>query len=308
MRPETYVLAGTGSTSQSYIRKIGYGIHHTRVIRFDGSPLPRFELVRNRYWGQTILEPVRQAIINADTMSQAVASLMHELNLDILSVNGLSSALAAGQEDAIMQRYQVYQTLKSLYHLVIVDSEEQFQNRTVPFSGIENLIEQFYTIVSGATDIPYTRLVGTAPKGMNATGDGDLRNYYDMIRSKQHSELANPLRTLDQIVYRSLFGTAPSETFNYTFNSLWQEEPESKAKRQKLEADRDAVYVAMGAVSEAIVVKELKEKRTYDNITDEYVKEIERAVEAGEFDAETEDPTAEEGQEGGVDATRSAKA
>jgi len=38
-------------------------------------------------------------------------------------------------------------------------------------------------LASGAADIPMTRLLGQSPAGMNATGDGDMRNYYDRIEA-----------------------------------------------------------------------------------------------------------------------------
>jgi uncharacterized protein len=41
----------------------------------------------------------------------------------------------------------------------------------------------FRKIVSGAADIPVTRLLGQSPAGMNATGTSDMKNYHDRIQS-----------------------------------------------------------------------------------------------------------------------------
>ena len=53
------------------------------------------------------------------------------------------------------------------------------------FDGIKDMHEAFMTEVAGAAEIPVTKLFGRSPDGMNATGEADMRNYYERIASLQ---------------------------------------------------------------------------------------------------------------------------
>ncbi|MFP3681974.1 DUF1073 domain-containing protein, partial [Pseudomonas sp. SIMBA_041] len=60
--------------------------------------------------------------------------------------------------------------------------------------------------ISGASEIPVTRLFGRSPAGMNATGESDLQNYYEVVQQQQESTLGPILDKLLPIICMSEFG------------------------------------------------------------------------------------------------------
>ncbi|MFQ8761936.1 MAG: anti-CBASS protein Acb1 family protein [Intestinimonas sp.] len=50
--------------------------------------------------------------------------------------------------------------------------------------------------LSGASRIPVTKLFGRSPAGMNATGESDLRNYYDYVDTLREAKLRPILEKL----------------------------------------------------------------------------------------------------------------
>ncbi len=265
-----YLLPDFYSLSSATERKV----HHSRIIRFDGEPLPRREFERNRYWGESILEVVYNEMKRATTVADSTVALMHELNLDMISIEGLSNALSAGQEAQIKNRLEAHTLAKSMFNTVIMDSTETFSNRTMPVAGMDALVQLFYNLLAGAADIPVTRLMGTSPDGMNATGEGDLRNYYDMISSKQETRLAPQLHKFDMIMAKSLFGDLPDD-LSFSFNPLWQESSQDRADRTLKEAQRDTIYLQDNVITEDIVAKQLVQEGTYSNITPEFIEQLE---------------------------------
>lgn len=253
-------------------------IHHTRLVRFIGKPYARYERIRHRYWGMSAIQAVRRTLIEAETGVAACASLLHEMNMDIISVKNLSQAMAAGQEAQIRDRMALYHSLKSIWNVVVVDSDEQVNSRQLSLSGMDRLLEQFYKIVSGACDIPYTRLMGQSAAGFNATGESDSRNYYDMLHNEQEMQLRPALTAIDEMICRSLWGK-PVEDFRSEFNPLWQETAAEKAARQKVMADRDKIYLDSTVLAPSIVAKQLRQDGVYDNISDEYLEDLEEAEE-----------------------------
>lgn len=66
-----------------------------------------------------------------------------------------------------------------------------------------------------------TRLFGRSPAGMNATGESDLTNYYDMVASIQKTDVSRSMYTLDEVLIRSALGSRPDDLF-MTWRPLWQ--------------------------------------------------------------------------------------
>lgn len=277
--PESYILA------ESSVR-----IHHTRVLRFNGEKLPYFSWLRNGMWDDSVLQHIMDSLMNCDTATQAVATMMFESNVDVVTSEGLADVLARKDGESILtKRFQVAALLKSFNRMLLLDGTESYEKKQNSFANLDKVVQQFMIDVSGAADIPVTRLFGQSPAGLNATGDGDIRNYYDMISSKQESELRPQLEYLYEVLVRSELGHMPDD-FRFDFNSLWQVSDTEQAAVETARAQRDQIYVQLGLVPDAVVAKELKERGTYRNLTDEDIKLIE----------ELSHPMDENGQIGGV--------
>lgn len=275
----------------------GQRIHRTRVVRLSGQHLPYNAAKQQNFWDDSVLQRVYDAVLNVDTVFASVASMFFEANVDVITTEGLSDLLATphGQKKVI-SRYATAAMMKSFNKLLLLDASETYDKKQNSFASIHDVIEKFMVFVSGAADIPVTRLFGTSATGMNATGDNDIRNYYDHLSSKQNTELRPALRYIDEIMLRSEYGSMP-EDYDFEFNPLWQMSDKEKSEVEKLRADRDNVYVAMGVVSELTVARQLMQDGTYP-LTKEDLDDLEDKLE--EMENETAlptDPAAPAGEE-----------
>lgn len=259
--PEAYTLVEAGTA-----------IHHSRIIRFNGQKLPHYAWLKNNMWDDSELQHVLDSIMNCDTATNSVASMLFEANVDVIKTEGLGDLLATKDGEAkVMKRFQTAALLKSFNRTLILDGTESYEKKSNNFSGLNLIIQQFMQDVSGAADIPMTRLFGQSAGGLNATGNNDIRNYYDMLQAKQESELRPQLERLDAIMVRSELGQMPDD-YRFEFNSLWQMSDTEKATIEKTRADRDKLYLDMGVVDEGVIAADLKEAGTYANLTDEHVE------------------------------------
>lgn len=262
--PDSYVLAE--STVQ---------VHHTRVLRFNGEKLPYFAWLRNAMWDDSVLQHVMDSLMNCDTTTQAIATMMFESNVDVVKSEGLADVLARKDGEAVLtKRFQVAAMLKSFNRMLLLDGTESYEKKQNSFANLDKVIQQFMIDVSGAADIPMTRLFGQSAAGLNATGDNDVRNYYDMVSAKQEAELRPQLEYLYEVLVRSELGHMP-EDFRFDFNPLWQLSETEQATVEKTRAERDQVYLNAGVVTEALVARELKERGTYRNMTDDDIELVE---------------------------------
>lgn len=259
--PEYYMLA------ESSVR-----VHHSRVLRFNGQKLPYFAWRSNAMWDDSELQHVLDSLTNCDTATRGIATMLFEANVDVVKAEGLADVLARKDGEAILtKRFQIAGMLKSFNRMLLLDGTESYEKKSNSFANLDKIVQQFMVDVSGAADIPMTRLFGQAAGGLNATGDNDVRNYYDMVSGKQETEVRPQLEYLDEVLVRSTLGFMPDD-YRFDFNSLWQVSDTEQATIEKTRADRDVAYLSAGVVTEGVVARDLKERGTYRNLTDEDVE------------------------------------
>ena len=237
-------------------------IHHSHFIKFTGAKLPRRERIMLQGWGDSYLRKSFDDIKDIVASKDGIAELMQMANVDVITREGLAEDLATDQEDKIMKRYQLFDSMKSIINTALLDGEEKLDRLTLNLSGVAPVLETMMTWISGAAEIPSTRLFGRSPAGLNSTGDSDLQNYYNSIRSQQNSQLTKALQPLDEIIVRSALGTMPDD-FNYAWNALSQPTDKEQAETRKLDADTDIAYLDNGVIGRAQIMRKLEAKETY---------------------------------------------
>ena len=104
-------------------------------------------------------------------------------------------------------------TAKGVKGDLFLDKEEEFEQKTAIFGTFPEVLMAFLQIVSGAADIPAARLLGQSPAGMNATGESDLRNYYDRLQAMQEVEMTPAMMRLDECIIRSGTGLRDDDIY-----------------------------------------------------------------------------------------------
>lgn len=108
----------------------------------------------------------------------------------------------------------------------------------------------FYLLVSAKTDIPYTELMGKSAEGMNATGSGDRRKWYDKCRSIQESVKDNLL-----VMYGIIAGMNDGQFVKFTdfaFNPLEEATEKELAENIKAYTEAASALVNLGAKQEEV--------------------------------------------------------
>lgn len=221
-------------------------IHRSRFVIFDGYDVPRLAREANQGWGASVFQAIRTALVHAAASAANAAAMTEEAKLDVITKQGLTNSLADPEgERRLINRFVVAGQMKSIINTLLLDADETFDRKQLSFAGLPELIATHLEILAGVADIPVTKLLGTAPKGMNATGESDTRNYYDSIRAKQTTRLGPTLRPLDEALIRHTLGRRP-RGIAYEWAPLWQPTPAELADIADKRAKVDKVYAAMG--------------------------------------------------------------
>ena len=161
-----------------------YKVHHSRLLRFTWDDLPYWESQAEQQWGASVIESIFDELKKRDNVSWNIAQLTFMTSLRVLKMADMGQMLSATDEQTKAELYRTIQAqnwLMSNMGLQIIDAGNDMQSHQYTFGGISDTYKQFMMDVAGAARIPATKLFGRSPEGMNATGESDLRNYYDMI-------------------------------------------------------------------------------------------------------------------------------
>lgn len=229
-------------------------VHPSRMIRFIGADILDDQYSINDGWGDSILQIAYDAVMNASSVQQHVAALIPEAKTDVIYIPGLSGFLAnPTTTQRLTDRFTYANTIKSMFNMVLLegngaDDGEKWEQKQINFAQLPELMQVFLQVASGAADIPVTRLLGQSPSGMNATGDSDIRNYYDNISARQRQELAPALHRLDEVIIRSALGKR-DEAIYYKWAPLWGMSEKEKADVFKTKADAARTIAGTGGMS-----------------------------------------------------------
>jgi len=261
-------------------------IHHSRVLRFNGVMLPFNEFRRNNYCGDSVLDRLYDDMINLSTVTTGAASMVYETNVDIVKVKGLMGLLMTAEGESLLRkRFTLAGLMKSFNNMLLLDSEEDFNTKTNTFGGLPDLLDRYMLLLAAGSDIPATRLLGESASGFNATGEGDMKNYYDMVSSAQQTVYKPLLDYFDRVMAAGL-GIDPDADMEYEFNPLFQMTQKETSDIQFQNAQRDQIYLTNGVITETIVAQELMQDGVYSNVTEDYIEELENAVELANEAAE----------------------
>ena len=230
-------------------------IHPSRVACFIGAAVPDVETAGSTTWGDSILEAVGQALKAAEATAQNVADMTHEAKIDVLKVPNLM-AMAADPDysSRFQKRTALVMLAKSMNNTLLLDGEEEWEAKQLSFATLPDVIDRQFQIAAGAADIPYTRLMGASPGGLQSTGRGEEKDYANRIRSGQELELRPAMATLDECLIWSALGKRPKE-IHYTWSELFQMDEKDRADINLKNAQAFQIDVNSGLIPDSAMAK-----------------------------------------------------
>ena len=235
-------------------------LHHSRVLRFIGRELPRMEAVRENYWGASEMEHIWDELQKRSAASANIAQLIFQANITTLKMSDFGELLNSGtpeQRRGLEDAMGLENRFRTSFGLQLLSRDDTLENHAYSFTGLSEIYEQFMMDMAGAAEIPATRLFGRSPQGMNATGESDLRNYYDMIASLQERQLRPALEKLLPVMAVSCWGCIPPD-LEFVFEPVMTASPMERAELAgKLSLDVISAYRA-GLLTREQALRELK--------------------------------------------------
>lgn len=283
----------------------GLVIHHSRCIRFDGLKLPYFRRAIYQMWGASVIERLWDRLLAFDSATMGAAQLVFKAHLKTLSVENYRNLVANGGKmfEGFVSQVDHMRQFQNTDAISVIDAKDKFETHTYNFAGLDDILMQFGQQLGGALEMPMTRLFGQSPAGLNSTGEGDLRTYYDNTAKKQNTTLRRPVTIIFDVLARSVLGAPLPDGFTFNFTPLWQLAGKDKAEAGKVTTEAISTAYDKGLITQKVGMQELRassrETGLFSNITD---ADIDAAEDTIPDPVETEDETPDPSEPGAEDA------
>lgn len=196
----------------------GQKIHESRIIRLRGKKAPSYVGDTLRGWGMSEGERMIRDINLYLKTQDVLYEILDESKVDIYKIKGLANKLlTTGGTSSIQTRIQAANEIKNYVNALVLDSEEDFEQKTMTFGGVAEVMRENRINVASALRMPMTKLFGLSASGFN-TGESDLENYNSNVESEIRRPLKTIVKKLLNIGFMNIFGYTP--TFKISFPAL----------------------------------------------------------------------------------------
>jgi len=232
-------------------------VHYSRFIRFCQPYVDTQTLLMRQGFGPSILEGLIQSIQAYETGHDSASTLLYDFSAGVLTIPGLSAAMAAVTEtntdgiDLISARLKVMSRLRSVHKSVVLDGggnnrpAETFQRITTPLTGMPDILDRLAQRVSAVSQIPISILFGVGATGLLNNGSESTRAYNSYVESLQTSQLRPAIEQLATI----LFSRVEPENWDVVFAPLYTPTAKELADAYLTTAQGDEKYLNTGCLT-----------------------------------------------------------
>lgn len=212
----------------------GKRINGTRTLIMKGKKAPSFIRPRLRGWGMSIIERVVRSYNQFLKNEEVIYELMDESKIDVYKFKGFNTSLATkGGTADIQKKALLTNQLKSFTSSVVMDMDDEYQQKQVTFSGIAAVIQQIRQGICSDLRMSMTKLFGQSTGGFSE-GEGETENYNSMIESEVRTPSKPVIIGVLKLACQSLFGINPTDIkIKYPSLRVLNSEQEESAKNAK---------------------------------------------------------------------------
>lgn len=272
---------------------LGKRVHASRLLPFVENQPPMLLKPNYNFLGIPQAQILWDYVMHFNQTRASTARLLEKISLLVVQTDMdavLSDEHGIELFDAKMEFLERYRNNDSVF---VCDKEsEGVMNVQTTIAGCTDVVRQSLELIACINRTPAVKLLGISPSGFNATGESDLKNYYDYIASKQEL-YREQIQTIINVIQLCEFGNIdPAITFK--FEPLNEENKASQAMTAQTKIGALTQLVdrqAMSAEELRTAVRE-DEDLGLSFLDEEMPEELENATQT---DLMTDDPSVQQG-------------
>jgi phage-related protein (TIGR01555 family) len=165
----------------------GKRVHRTHLVIFRNGNLPDILKPAYLYGGLPVPQLVAERVYAAERTANEAPMLAMTKRLTVLKCE-ITQAVA--NPEAFNARMMKWTELMNNFGVKIIGESDEVQQFDTALGELDAVIMTQFQLVAAAAGVPCTKLLGTSPKGFNATGEYEESSYHEELESYQQHDLS----------------------------------------------------------------------------------------------------------------------
>ena len=195
---------------------LGQKVHASRLIPVFDNPPPLLLRPSYNFLGIPQAQILWDYVLHWNECRIYTANLLKKVSLLVFKTDVTGALSTAGGVQAIDTKMQMLGRYRDNDSVAVCDkTDEDIANVQTSIAGCTDIVRQSLEMIAAINRTPAVKLLGISPSGFNATGESDLKNYYDHIRTKQEALRPAVEECLKAIEIAEAGTIDPSITFEF---------------------------------------------------------------------------------------------
>lgn len=226
----------------------GKKYHRSHFVIMRGPEVADILKPSYQYGGLPLTQRIMERVYAAERTANEAPQLAMTKRLNVRKMD-LEKAM--GNLSNFETSLNQFANFRDNYGIEAIGKDEEHQQLETTLTDLDVTIMTQYQIVAGQSGIPATKLMGTSPKGFNATGEHEIETYHEELESIQENDLSPIVERHHICLMRSIiapkFKVEPFEIeHEWRPLAVMSEVDQSTVSVNK--ANSDKLYSDMGAV------------------------------------------------------------
>lgn len=195
------------------------------------------------YGGMPLTQRVYERVYAAERTANEAPLLAMSKRTTTLHVD-IKKAVA--NQNEFEKRLAFWIANRDNHGVKVLGLEEQLEESDTALSDFDSVVMNQYQLVAAIAEVPATKLLGTSPKGFNATGEYEAKSYHEKLETIQSTEY-NP------VLNRHYELLVKSEGWDFHVSVVWNpvdsKTAEQLAELNERKANTGKILIEGGTIS-----------------------------------------------------------
>ena len=241
-------------------------VHKSWCIKRCNSELPDILKPTYYYGGVPLTQKIYERVYAAEKVANEAPLLA--LTKRMLIVDANIENLVANECEA-QEKIRMAQYYRDNFSMWFKNPDDDVKQIDTSLTDFDSLVMTQYQLVASIADMPATKLLKTQPKGFNATGEYEQKDYIQSLQAIQEQDYIPILKMHYELFTKSFYGKTVELAI--VFNPVDMPSEKETAEVAKIWSDVDSNYISAGVMSAEEVrdVRRSQDDSPYSALADE---------------------------------------
>lgn len=194
----------------------GQEVHASRLLTLYDDEPPELLKPAYNFLGIPLAQKLADSVAHWNQSRVLANEALNKVNLLVLKTSIDEAMATAGGVQALEMRLRWLQNKRNANSVFMCDNEsESVENVQNTIAGIADIVKMNREDFAAAVGVPGVKLFGLSPGGFNATGESDLKSFYDHVRAQQEIYRPQIQRCINAIQLVHFGEIDPSISFDF---------------------------------------------------------------------------------------------